>query len=46
MQLAIEAQSIGQFASTTVFAYETKMNEVQHTIDQLQQLIINKERTS
>ena len=29
------SESVAQFASTTVSAYETKMNEVQSTMDQL-----------
>ena len=32
MQLAVQAPSVVQFASTTVSAYETRMNEVQSTV--------------
>ena len=35
IQLAIQAQSVVQFASTTISAYETKMGEIQHTVNQL-----------
>ena len=34
-QLAVHAQSVAQFASTMVSAYETKMGEIQHTVNQL-----------
>ena len=40
-ELAVQAQSVAQFASTTVSSYETKFGEIQHTVDQLQQLVIN-----
>ena len=32
-QLAVQAQSMAQFASTTVSAYETRMEQVQSTIE-------------
>ena len=35
-QLAVQAQSVAQFASTTVSSYETKFGEIQHIVDQLQ----------
>ena len=35
MQLAVQAQSVAQFASTTVSLYETKLAEIQYTVDQL-----------
>ena len=35
-QLAVQAQSVGQFASTTVSVYGMRMNEVQSTVEQLQ----------
>ena len=44
-QLAIQAQSVVQFALTTVSAYETKLGEIQHTVDQLQQLVINERKS-
>ena len=34
-QLAVQAQSVAQFASTTVSAYETRMNQVQSTVEKL-----------
>ena len=40
-QLVVQAQSVAQFASTTVSTYEQKMHEVQSTMNQLQQLVIN-----
>ena len=40
-QLAVQAQLVAQFASTTIFAYETRMNEVQSTVEKLQQLIVS-----
>ena len=40
-QQAVQAQSVVQFASTTMSAYEAEMNEVQRTVEQLQQLIIS-----
>ena len=40
-QLAVQAQSVAQFALTTVSAYETRLGEIQHIVDQLQQLVIN-----
>ena len=43
-QLAVQAQSVAQFASTTVSAYETRLGEIQHTVDQLQQLVINERK--
>ena len=43
-QLAIQAQSVAQFASTTVSAYETRLGEIQHTVDQLQQLVISERK--
>ena len=43
-QLAIQAQSVAQFASTTVSAYETRLGEIQHTVDQLQQLVIDERK--
>ena len=42
--LAIQAQSVAQFASTTVSAYETRLGEIQHTVDQLQQLVIDERK--
>ena len=36
MQLVVQAQSVAQFASMTVLAYETKMGEIQHSVNQLQ----------
>ena len=41
MQLAMQAQLVAQFASTTVSAYETRMNQVQSTLEKLQQLIVS-----
>ena len=32
-QLAVQAQSVAQFASTMVSAYETRLGEIQHTVD-------------
>ena len=43
-QLAVQAQSMAQFASTTVSAYETRIGEIQHTVDQLQQWVINERK--
>ena len=43
-QLAVQAQSVVQFASTTVSAYETRLGEIQHTVDQLQQLVISERK--
>ena len=43
-QLAVQAQSVAQFVSTTVSAYETRLGEVQHTVDQHQQLVINERK--
>ena len=43
-QLAVQAQSVAQFASTMVSAYETKLGEIQHIVDQLQQLVINERK--
>ena len=40
-QLAVQAQSVAQFASTTVLAYEARINEVQSTVEKLQQLIVS-----
>ena len=39
--MVVQAQSVAQFASTTISAYETRMNEVQSTIEKLQQLIVS-----
>ena len=36
---------MAQVASMMVFAYEAKMNEVQHTIEQSQLLIINERKS-
>ena len=41
-QLAVQVQSVMQFASTIISAYETKMGKIQHNVNQLQQLVINK----
>ena len=43
-QLAIQAQFVAQFASTTVLACETRLGEIQHTVDQLHQLVINEQK--
>ena len=43
-QLAIQAQSVAQFASTKVSAYETQLGEIQHTVDQLQHLVISERK--
>ena len=42
--MAIQVQSVVQFASTTVSAYETRLGEIQHTVDQLQQLVISERK--
>ena len=36
MQLAVQAQSMAQFASMTVSTYEAKINGVQHIVNHLQ----------
>ena len=43
-QLVVQVQSVAQFASTTVSAYETRLGEIQHTVDQLQQWVINERK--
>ena len=43
-QLAVQVQSVVQFASTMVSAYETRLGEIQHTMDQLQQLVISERK--
>ena len=35
---------MAQFVLTTVSAYETRLGEIQHTVDQLQQLVINEQK--
>ena len=44
-QLAVQAQSVAQFASTIVSTYETKFGKIQHTVDQLQQLVISERKS-
>ena len=44
-QLAVQVQSVAQFASTTVSSYETKFGEIQHTVDQLQQVVISERKS-
>ena len=39
-QLAVQVQSVAQFASTTMTEYEKKMTDISHTVSQLQQLVI------
>ena len=42
--MAVQVQSVVQFASTIASTYEQKMNEVQSTVEQLQQLVINERK--
>ena len=43
-QLAVQAQSVAQFASTTMTEYEKKMIDISHTMAQLQQLVIDERK--
>ena len=44
-QLAVRVQSVAQFALTTVLVYETRLGEIQHTVDQLQQVVIRERKS-
>ena len=43
-QLAVQAQFVAQFASTTMTEYEKKMTDISHTVAQLQQLVIDERK--
>ena len=43
-QLAVQAQSVAQFASSTITEYEKKMTDVSQTVAQLQQLVIDERK--
>ena len=43
-QLAVQAQSVAQFASSTITDYEKKMTDISHTVAQLQQLVIEERK--
>ena len=43
-QLAVQAQFVAQFASTTMTEYEKKMTDILHTVVQLQQLVIDERK--
>ena len=42
--LAIQAQFVAQFASSTLTEYEKKMTDILHTVAQLQQLVIDEQK--
>ena len=42
--LAVQAQFVAQFASSTITEYEKKMTDISHTVAQLQQLVINEQK--
>ena len=43
-QLAVQAQSVAQFVSTTMTKYEKKMTDISHTVSQLQRLVIEERK--
>ena len=43
-QLAVEAQSVAQLASSTITDYEKKMTDISQTVAQLQQLVIDERK--
>ena len=43
-QLAVQTQSVAQYASTTMSAYKAKMKEVESIVSQLQQLVIDERK--
>ena len=43
-QLIVQAQSVAQYASTAMVAYKAKMKEVESTVSQLQQLVIDEQK--
>ena len=43
-QLAVQAQSVAQFASTTMTYYEKKMADISYIVSQLRQLVIDERK--
>ena len=42
--LAVQAQPVAQFASSTITEYEKKLTDISHTMAQLQQLVIDERK--